>query len=406
MAIDDGPVIVGGGPSGLAAAIELRELGISPVTVIEREREAGGIPRHSDHTGFGLRDLRTVLSGPRYAARYRELAEEAAVEVLTETMVTEWEGERSLELTGPSGRWEIEPPAVVLATGCRERPRSARLVPGSRPAGVMTTATLQQLVHLRGRKVGQARGDSRRRARQLLGGRHACPRRRLGRGPGHGAAAAPVAADLPGRGGRPLPGARLDAHQGERHPRRRAGRVGRADRAGLGAHPDRRVRPGDLHRRLDPRPRARRDGRLRARFRDARAAGRPRAPHHAARRVRGGEPASSCRDRRCLRARRPPRGPGGGRLPARSRRVALRCPDHLPEPAGVGGSEPGAGDRPLAAAGPLPAPLSRVRLRAPGFTSARTAASSGAAAWGASCRDARRTSRLAGRPRSIPTGAP
>ncbi len=78
MAIDDGPVVVGGGPSGLAAAIELRELGISPVTVIEREREAGGIPRHSDHSGFGLRDLRTVLSGPRYAARYRELAEEAA----------------------------------------------------------------------------------------------------------------------------------------------------------------------------------------------------------------------------------------------------------------------------------------------------------------------------------------
>jgi NADPH-dependent 2,4-dienoyl-CoA reductase/sulfur reductase-like enzyme len=154
MAIDDGPVIVGGGPSGLAAAIELRELGISPVSVVEREREAGGIPRHSDHTGFGLRDLRKVLSGPRYAAQYRDLAEAAGVEVLTETMVTEWEG-HLLKLTGPHGRWEIEPPAVVLATGCRERPRSARLVPGSRPAGVMTTATLQQLVHLRGQKVGR-----------------------------------------------------------------------------------------------------------------------------------------------------------------------------------------------------------------------------------------------------------
>jgi thioredoxin reductase len=155
MAIDDGPVIVGGGPSGLAAAIGLRGLGISPVTVIEREREAGGIPRHSHHSGFGLRDLRTVLSGPRYAARYRELAEEAAVELLTETMVTDWEGDRTLKLTGPHGRWEVEPPAVVLATGCRERPRSARLVPGSRPAGVMTTATLQQLVHLRRQKVGR-----------------------------------------------------------------------------------------------------------------------------------------------------------------------------------------------------------------------------------------------------------
>jgi thioredoxin reductase len=149
-----GPVIVGGGPSGLASAIELRRRGISPVTVIEREREAGGIPRHSDHTGFGLRDLRTVLSGPRYAERYRELAAEAGVEILTETMVTDWEGRR-LKLTGPGGREEIEPPAVVLATGCRERPRSARLVPGDRPAGVMTTSTLQQLVHLRGERVGR-----------------------------------------------------------------------------------------------------------------------------------------------------------------------------------------------------------------------------------------------------------
>lgn len=154
MGIEDGPVIVGGGPSGLATAIELRGLGIEPVTVIERERQPGGIPRHSDHTGFGLRDLRTVLSGPRYAERYRELATDAGVEVLAETMVTDWEGGR-LKLTGPAGRREVEPPAVVLATGCRERPRSARLIPGSRPAGVMTTSTLQQLVHLGGRKVGR-----------------------------------------------------------------------------------------------------------------------------------------------------------------------------------------------------------------------------------------------------------
>src|SRR5829696_401215 len=155
MGIEDGPVVIGGGPCGLAAAIELRRLGIEPVTVIEREREMGGIPRHSDHTGFGLRDLRTVLSGPRYAERYRELAADAGVDVIAETMVTGWEGPRGLKLTGPDGRREIEPPAVLLATGCRERPRSARLVPGSRPAGVMTTATLQQLVHLRGEKVGR-----------------------------------------------------------------------------------------------------------------------------------------------------------------------------------------------------------------------------------------------------------
>ncbi len=154
MGIEDGPVVIGGGPCGLAAALELRRLGIEPVTVIEREREAGGIPRHSDHTGFGLRDLRTVLTGPRYAERYRDLAVKAGVELVPETMATGWEGARGLKLTGPEGRRQIEAPAVLLATGCRERPRSARLVPGSRPPGVMTTSTLQQLVHLRGMRVG------------------------------------------------------------------------------------------------------------------------------------------------------------------------------------------------------------------------------------------------------------
>ena len=147
----DDVVIVGGGPSGLAVAIELRRLGAGSVKVIEREREPGGIPRHSDHSGFGARDLRRVMTGPRYARRYRELASEAGVEILTETMVTDWQGKGTLWLTGPDGRRRIRPKAVLLATGCRERPRSARLVPGARGPGVMTTATLQQLVHLQRR---------------------------------------------------------------------------------------------------------------------------------------------------------------------------------------------------------------------------------------------------------------
>jgi thioredoxin reductase len=146
-------VVIGGGPSGLACAIELRRLGVG-VQVVERERETGGIPRHSAHTGFGLRDLRRLMSGPRYAHRYTELAADAGVELVAETMVTGARGRR-LELTGPAGRRTIEPEAVVLATGCRERPRAARLVPGSRPAGVMSTSTLQQLVHLHGGKVGR-----------------------------------------------------------------------------------------------------------------------------------------------------------------------------------------------------------------------------------------------------------
>jgi thioredoxin reductase len=99
--------------------------------------------------------MRRVLTGPRYARRYADLAARAGVELVTGTMVTEWEDGRRLKLTGPSGRRELEPAAVVLASGCRERPRAARLVPGSRPAGVMTTSTLQQLVYIHGRRVGR-----------------------------------------------------------------------------------------------------------------------------------------------------------------------------------------------------------------------------------------------------------
>jgi thioredoxin reductase len=146
-------VVIGAGPAGLACAIELRRRGVGDVLVLDREVEPGGIPRHSVHQGFGLRDLHRVISGPRYARRYVELARGAGVEVRRETMATGWSEAGALELTSPAGRETLRTTVVALATGCRERPRSARLVPGSRPDGVMTTATLQQLV-LRGMPVG------------------------------------------------------------------------------------------------------------------------------------------------------------------------------------------------------------------------------------------------------------
>jgi thioredoxin reductase len=147
-------VVVGAGPAGLAAAIELRRRGVADVLVLERAAEPGGIPRHAAHQGFGARDLRRVLSGPAYAQRYAALARTAGAELRTEAMVTGWAADGGLEVTSPAGREVIAPAAVILATGCRERPRAARLVPGSRPAGVMTTGTLQQLVYLHGARVG------------------------------------------------------------------------------------------------------------------------------------------------------------------------------------------------------------------------------------------------------------
>jgi thioredoxin reductase len=145
--------IVGGGPAGLACAIELRRRGVEDVLVLEREARAGGISRHAAHQGFGLRDLHRVLSGPQYARRYVDLARRAGAEVVEQTMVTHCAPDGTIELTGPRGRDVLRPRALVLATGCRERPRSARLVPGSRPDGVMTTGLLQQRVFLHGERI-------------------------------------------------------------------------------------------------------------------------------------------------------------------------------------------------------------------------------------------------------------
>ena len=147
-------VIVGGGPSGLRAAAELAPRVAGNVVVLERESDAGGIPRHCHHTGFGLRDLRRMLSGPAYAARMVDAARGAGAQIRTNATVTGWADERSLEVTSPSGRCIIDADAVVLATGARERARAARRIPGDRPAGIYTTGQLQNAVHLHHQSVG------------------------------------------------------------------------------------------------------------------------------------------------------------------------------------------------------------------------------------------------------------
>ncbi|WP_028474905.1 NAD(P)/FAD-dependent oxidoreductase [Nocardioides alkalitolerans] len=150
--------VVGGGPAGLTAAAALATQGVDDVLVVEREAETGGIPRHSDHPGYGLRDLRRFVSGPTYARRLTATARDAGVRLETGAMVTGWAGGRAttrrLEVTSPAGRRVVEAEAVVLATGARERPRPARLIPGDRPDGVWTTGQLQNLVHLHHAPVG------------------------------------------------------------------------------------------------------------------------------------------------------------------------------------------------------------------------------------------------------------
>ena len=154
-------LIVGAGPAGLAAALELKKLGIHDVLVAEREPEAGGIPRMCGHIGFGLTDLHRVMTGPSYARKYREMAERAGIKIHTSTTVTGWENAtgndslNTLRLTSPDGVGNIEAKSVLLATGVRERPRSARLVPGSRPQGIFTTGSLQRFVYEHEMPVGK-----------------------------------------------------------------------------------------------------------------------------------------------------------------------------------------------------------------------------------------------------------
>ncbi len=148
-------LIVGGGPAGLNAAIELKKQGIRDVLVVDREPEAGGMPRFCHHTGFGREDLWRMWSGPKYAQYYRELAEKHDVEVRTSTTITGWSESKKLDFTSPDGIGQIEARAVLLATGVRERPRSARLIPGARPQGIYTTGSLQRFVYQEKLPVGK-----------------------------------------------------------------------------------------------------------------------------------------------------------------------------------------------------------------------------------------------------------
>jgi NADPH-dependent 2,4-dienoyl-CoA reductase/sulfur reductase-like enzyme len=140
--------IVGGGPAGLGAALELRRRGIDRVVVIEREAEAGGIPRHCGHPVFGWREFGRVLSGPAYARRLRDAALAAGVEIRTRSSVIQLYTDGKIELASPAGLERLTAERVVLATGLREAPRSARLVGGDRPWGVLTTGALQSFVYL------------------------------------------------------------------------------------------------------------------------------------------------------------------------------------------------------------------------------------------------------------------
>jgi len=140
--------IIGGGPSGLAAATELKKLGVASVVVLEREPQAGGIPRHCGHPPFGMREFTRIYTGPHYARKLVEHALRASVTLCLDTSVVSIDEGGILQLTTPMGLHELRATRVLICTGIRETPRATRLVSGQRPLGIATTGALQSMVYL------------------------------------------------------------------------------------------------------------------------------------------------------------------------------------------------------------------------------------------------------------------
>ncbi len=149
-------VIVGGGPAGMAAAVSAREAGLQDILIIERDTSLGGILRQCIHNGFGLHRFGEELTGPEYAYRYEKMVEEKEISYLTDTMVIEVDGERRLTaMSKELGVFTLNCGAIILAMGCRERPRGALNIAGTRPAGVYTAGTAQKYVNMKGYMPGR-----------------------------------------------------------------------------------------------------------------------------------------------------------------------------------------------------------------------------------------------------------
>ncbi len=149
-------VIVGGGPAGMAAAVAAYDDGIRDILILERDTALGGILRQCIHNGFGLHRFGEELTGPEYAYRYETMVRERGIPFMLDTMVVDIDSERRVTaMNRERGIFTVEAGAVILAMGCRERPKGALNIAGTRPAGIYTAGTAQKFVNMKGYMPGR-----------------------------------------------------------------------------------------------------------------------------------------------------------------------------------------------------------------------------------------------------------
>ena len=149
-------VVIGGGPAGLAAAISAKKAGVSDLLILERDSTLGGILNQCIHNGFGLHTFKEELTGPEYAARFIKQAKEMEIPYKLGAMVLSITPEKVITyMSREEGLVQISAKAVILAMGCRERPRGALNIPGFRPAGIYSAGTAQKLMNIDGYSVGK-----------------------------------------------------------------------------------------------------------------------------------------------------------------------------------------------------------------------------------------------------------
>ena len=149
-------VVIGGGPAGLAAAISAKKAGVSDLLILERDATLGGILNQCIHNGFGLHTFKEELTGPEYAARFIEEAKNMEIPYKLGAMVLSISPEKVITyMSKEEGLVQISAKAIILAMGCRERPRGALNIPGFRPAGIYSAGTAQRLMNIEGYSVGK-----------------------------------------------------------------------------------------------------------------------------------------------------------------------------------------------------------------------------------------------------------